>query len=272
MIEFKIKPLLDVQDVLATWSMVIHNRPADSGPVRREQRDTLTEQIKPLMEQLDTDEFKLCKRGAERLIETLDKHGDSVRIASAVDDLRRRLLDQAELTSCLSLSQKEKELYQPPRPLFGQDFDGKFLTAGSFELEEAAKCLALSRPTAGVFHLMRLMEIGVAAVARCLGIPDPTKPRDRNWGFILGEIKKDLDARSGTATSPPTKSWVDSADRALFESAYGSLDAVRVAWRNPTMHVENKYMPNEAEHVFVAVRGFMTKLASRCDENGDPKA
>jgi hypothetical protein len=49
MIEFKIKPLLDVQDVLATWSMVIHNRPADSGPVRREQRDTLTEQIKPLM-------------------------------------------------------------------------------------------------------------------------------------------------------------------------------------------------------------------------------
>jgi hypothetical protein len=38
------------------------------------------------------------------------------------------------------------------------------------------------------------------------------------------------------------------------------------------MHVENKYTTDEAEHIFGAVRGFMTKLASRCDENGDPKA
>jgi hypothetical protein len=38
------------------------------------------------------------------------------------------------------------------------------------------------------------------------------------------------------------------------------------------MHVENKYTNDEAEHIFVAVKGFMMKLASRCDENGDPKA
>ena len=29
---------------------------------------------------------------------------------------------------------------------------------------------------------------------------------------------------------------------------------------------------SEAEDIFGAVRGFMRKLASRCDENGDPKA
>src|SRR5271170_1621727 len=50
-----------------------------------------------------------------------------------------------------------------------------------------------------------------------------------------------------------------------------SLDAVRVAWRNTTMHVENKYTQEEAENIFIAVKGFMKKLASRCDENGDPK-
>jgi hypothetical protein len=136
-------------------------------------------------------------------------------------------------------------------------------------LDEAAKCLALGRATACVFHLMRLMEVGIRAVARCLNIPDPTRAADRNWGAILREIKTDLDAHVGVA---PMKAWATSGDKELFESAYASLDAVRVAWRNTTMHVENKYTIDEGEHILAAVKGFMTKLASRCDENGDPKA
>jgi hypothetical protein len=38
------------------------------------------------------------------------------------------------------------------------------------------------------------------------------------------------------------------------------------------MHVEKKYTKDEAEHIFVAVKGFMKKLASRCDEDGLPLA
>ena len=38
------------------------------------------------------------------------------------------------------------------------------------------------------------------------------------------------------------------------------------------MHVESKYTDDEAEHILMAVRGFMKKLASRCDEEGNPKA
>jgi len=116
---------------------------------------------------------------------------------------------------------------------------------------------------------MRLMEIGIRTIARCLGIPDPTKTAERNWGIVLRAIKGGLDAHGG---QQPSKVWSFAADKEFFEGAYASLDAVRVAWRNPTMHVENKYTDDEAEHIFVAVRGFMAKLASRCDENGDPKA
>jgi hypothetical protein len=38
------------------------------------------------------------------------------------------------------------------------------------------------------------------------------------------------------------------------------------------MHVEKRYEPGDAELIFYAVRGFMMSLASRCDENGEPKA
>jgi hypothetical protein len=63
-----------------------------------------------------------------------------------------------------------------------------------------------------------------------------------------------------------------SGDGALFEELYASLDAVRNPWRNAPMHVERKYTDDEAEHIFVAVKGFMMKLASRCDEDGKPFA
>jgi hypothetical protein len=114
---------------------------------------------------------------------------------------------------------------------------------------------------------MRILEIGIAAVARCLGIPDPIKPSQRNWGFILKAIKDELDRR--VAAKLPA-SWA-SPQKAFFEDVYASLDAVRNPWRNSTMHVENKYIEEEAEHIFSAVRAFMRKLASRMDENGEPK-
>ena len=167
-----------------------------------------------------------------------------------------------------SIESGRKKYLEPAEPVFGAEFLSKFPTAGAFELDEAAKCFALQRSTASVFHLMRLMEIGIRAVARCLDISDPLKPADRNWGKILKDIKFDLDSRCGASSS---KSWKNNKDREFFENAYVSLDAVRVAWRNTTMHVENKYTDEEAEHIFLAVKGFMKNLASICDENGDPK-
>jgi hypothetical protein len=51
-----------------------------------------------------------------------------------------------------------------------------------------------------------------------------------------------------------------------------ALDTVRIAWRNTTMHVENKYTEDESEHILVAVRSFMKKLSARMDESGLPLA
>jgi hypothetical protein len=38
------------------------------------------------------------------------------------------------------------------------------------------------------------------------------------------------------------------------------------------MHVEKTYTEEQANHVFAVVRGFMEKVASRLDENGQPLA
>jgi hypothetical protein len=183
------------------------------------------------------------------------------------DEIRNTLKRELSLKTVLALQSQDALLYSPKAPLFGTDYADKFTTAGTFELDEAAKCLALSRPTAAVFHLMRILELGIGSLSACLDIPDPVRPAERNWAIILKRIKED-----GIEKKWPTAANRMSGDGLLFESLHASLDAVKNPWRNETMHVSGKYTDDEAKHIFVAVEGFMKKLSARMDERGEPKA
>src|SRR5262249_6091339 len=78
---------------------------------------------------------------------------------------------EAELTqlTCFRISAEDAK-YFTARRLFGEEVATKFVPANQ-DIEEAGKCLALSRGTATVFHLMRVMEAGLKALAKPLGIP-----------------------------------------------------------------------------------------------------
>jgi hypothetical protein len=121
----------------------------------------------------------------------------------------------------LELRSDKIDFLRQSKPLFGDNFALKFPSA-AFDLDEAGKCLAFERPTAAVFHLMRLMEIGLKATARCLGIPDPIKARERNWGEILRKIEAQT-----TAKWPLSSRLI--GDGVLFEAVFASLDAVKAA-------------------------------------------
>jgi len=209
--------------------------------------------------------LQMCALQIDRMTDSLSGPLTDATFGELCDQLSKRMVDECHIKHFLSLSDDEKNLYSPTEPLFGKQVDKAFPSA-SFEIDEAGKCRALGRNTASVFHLMRLMEICIKAAAACLGVPPPTTGSDRNWGVILKKIKDAVDAKNSA------KSWVNPTDKALFADIYASADAVRVAWRNATMHVENKYTAEEAEHIFSAVRALTKKLASRMDENGDPKA
>jgi hypothetical protein len=221
-------------------------------------------QLNDLLRQLNA---RVTSQIVDELINALhnNRYISMADIAQYYDEIDTTLKRELNLTKLISLSPKEQDLFEPTNPLFGFEFEQRFQTAGAFEVDESAKCLALGRSTASVFHSMRVMEVGIRAVARCLGIPDPLKPAERNWGTVLKAIKDGIEGKwSGSQRM--------SGDGALFEQIHASLDAVRNPWRNATMHVENKYTDDEAEHIFVAVKGFMKKLSSRMDEDGLPLA
>jgi hypothetical protein len=137
-----------------------------------------------------------------------------------------------------------------------------------YDIDEAGKCLALGRSTAAVFHLMRVMEISIRSMARCLNVPDPIRPAERNWGVMIRKLREAMD-RLDKGTP---RAWASPADRALFDDACAYLEGVRNAWRNATMHIENRYTEEEADNIFKSVRIFTRKLAVRMDEEGKPNA
>jgi hypothetical protein len=214
-------------------------------------------------------EFELCVMQCERMLEQIEKYYTHKDFRISLNALYDRIFDEARMRHCLIMSRQEASFYSSKELPFGDEVNQKFSTSGAFEIDEAGKCHALGRSTAGVFHLMRVMEVALYAISKCLGIPDPVKGSDRNEGEILKKIKDELDARTNKTGG---KSWPIKGDKELFNKLHASLDAVRAAWRNNTMHAESKYTAEEAEHIYIAVRAYMKALASRCDEEGQPAA
>ncbi len=130
---------------------------------------------------------------------------------------------------------------------FGLDVDVGFPSAG-YDIEEASVCLAFRRPTAAVFHCMKILERGIGAFARCAGLADPVGAGDRKWQTILRVL--------GGVADPD------------LEVPRDALNFIRARWRAATLLPADKYTEEEAEVIFQAVHRFMRALALHCDENG----
>lgn len=208
---------------------------------------------------------------AQRMIDRLADQEEKPKvsdISNCIADVQSRFRDECQLVSFLILNRQQKNFFAPANKLV-DDWDiQRIFPDAAREIEEACKCLALRRPTAAVFHAMRMLEIAIRKLSELLEIPEPTKPVERNWGVILGKIKERMDVKY------PAASRVDPQSAgAGFERIYASLDAVKNPWRNGTMHVESFYTESEAIHIVRCVAVLFQNLAaySEPDEVKPPK-
>jgi hypothetical protein len=185
-------------------------------------------------------------------------------LAKQFEELGFRLTDSLKGRSMLALSDVEAAQYESGELAFG-DMSSSFSSI-IYDVSEAAKCRALGRSTACAFHSIRCLEAGIRALSRCLGVPDPTKASDRSWAKLLNCLKAAMEAKW------PNNSHRMHGDGQFFDNAYAALAGMQNPWRNATMHLDQKYTQDEADHIFEVVRGFMKKIASRMDEEGMPAA
>ena len=116
----------------------------------------------------------------------------------ALDDIESRFSDEINFIKVMILNAQESGLFKPSSELLAtpnvdvSNYSSEWPTA-SLEIEEAAKCIALGRVVAAVFHCMRCLEVGIEALSVHLEIEPPTKTSDKTWGTILGKIKSKID-------------------------------------------------------------------------------
>ncbi|MFZ0318563.1 MAG: hypothetical protein WAL56_05505 [Candidatus Sulfotelmatobacter sp.] len=131
------------------------------------------------------------------------------------------------------------------------------------DIAGACDCYLHYCATASVFHLMRVVEVGVLRLARLADIKDP-KP---SWGAILSKLDKYAYRTDHKDLPAPLQPHID-----LIKKLLPKMHAIQHAWRNKVSHVEDKLIPTNAItdemalEIFNAVQAFMRMLSTELPE------
>lgn len=226
---------------------------------------TLDREVKSFKIEAEQIGARLAVVLADRFIERLSAVPCVVTVAQAtgvLSEIESRFADYLVEIRLFVLYPQEVDFMNRADVLANYDgFSLKFPKV-AFEVEEAGKCYALGRYTACVFHAMRMLELGLGALSTRLGIDDPSKPSEKNWGKILEKIRLRVDELW------PKRNRSSGSEGAAFDELYANLEAVRNPWRNATMHVETIYAPHEALHILRCTVYFLLRLGLVCNEEG----
>jgi len=226
-----------------------------------EQRQEAINTLEAVMAWCGYADLQLSVPSAARAIDVTKASNSRYEVGKAVGELKRRIEDELDATK-LYLVERRKVAYYETAPLFGEKVANN-LPSAAYDIEEAGKCFALSRNTACIMHLMRVVEVGLRAYGTSLGVMASITAAQPDWGTILRVANDEIRRLNGSGDP----AWTPDK-RTFFESTHANFHAIRVAWRNPTMHVEKQYDSERAEDIYNAVKGWMRHLAEHLDESG----
>ncbi|RGP39054.1 hypothetical protein [Pseudotabrizicola alkalilacus] len=174
------------------------------------------------------------------------------RVVNLAEQLLQVFSDEILGGHLLSLDSRHAAFFDMAAP-FGQSVEDSFPSA-EFDISEAAKCRAVGRWTACVMHLMRVLEVGLAALARHYDVAV-----DSNWNKTLNEIEtrtREVGKRSHGAEA---EQWA--------AEAATHLRFIKNAWRNQAMHPRQTYDEERAVAIFESARSFMQHLSEKLSED-----
>jgi hypothetical protein len=178
-----------------------------------------------------------------------------------IDGLRKLAVKEMNNKAFFYVSSERAKFFprMDDQHIFGQNVATAFPSA-AFDIAESGICLALARGSASVFHLMRVLEIGLTALGTQFGV----SLAHTNWAPAITEIERKVRNMNNDAA------WKDRPDcktlQEFYAQAASHFGVLKDAWRNHTMLARGAYTEEQAERVFENVKGFMQKLSERLSE------
>lgn len=137
------------------------------------------------------------------------------------------------------------------------------------DIIDGIDCYACGHPTACVFHMVRVAERGLRAIARERGIKAIRNKKAvaierAQWSELTRELAKV--AKDIELTWKPSRN----KDEAMtfYMAAHSHMDYLRVAYRNDVSHVRTEYTDNNAVEIMRHTRLFMNTMSIRLSESG----
>ena len=181
--------------------------------------------------------------------------------------LDERLRDELEARKFLALSPTEARYYENWREGWEEIID-RFGDA-TRDIEEMAKCYALERYSASVFHSLQVVEHGVIELGRVICVKD----HESAWNPTVTRLEEII------KTPWDKKTPFQKEHHKFLEQIRSLVEALKNAWRNKINHAHDKpilmtsdFSPKIAHEIMTATEGFMRRLATECPTARDPDA
>ena len=179
-------------------------------------------------------------------------------LANNLEQFQHRIFDELGSHYYYPVTEAYAATYMNEAP-FGESVYSYFPSA-RLDISNAGKCVILGQGTAGVFHLMRVMEIALRVLGRDLDIEYAP-----SWEAYIRQITKCI----AMPYADKRPKW--RRKEAFYKEILGDLTSIKVAWRNPTMHISADHSVDHATTIYQAVMGMLNRMANNgMKEKGRP--
>jgi hypothetical protein len=176
--------------------------------------------------------------------------------------LRETIEDEIKAVHCYYLTKESVAL----RSGLEKDWHKTFpaFPSAQVDIRSAVNCYATGNYTACVFHLMRVAEYGLRALARERKVSLP-RGRPLEWGTwesILAQLDKKIDIIANKKAGPARGKALE-----FYRGILNQFAAFKDEYRNNVMHTRAHYDAHQAKGALMHVREFMERIAAKIDEN-----
>lgn len=180
------------------------------------------------------------------------------------EDLENEVFFRVECSKAMQFFERQKDYLGEFVPKSVEDIFGDKVAENFsgvlWDGRESVDCFVAGRYTACVFHLMRVLELGLGVLGKRFKV----SVDHADWGTIIGNLENAI-ANIHNEPDRPDE-WKD--QREFYNQCLSHFRVLKDAWRNYTAHSRGRYDRGEAFDIFNNVRGFMQKLATRHRADG----
>jgi hypothetical protein len=230
------------------------------APIKQETRDKAVEWLAHVREECEKIGLTISAETVTELVDGLDVH-DWQWLDHQLRGLQKMIRKEMKAKVFFYITPEKMRFWPTQRaPYAFTEAVALAFPATTLDANEAGVCLATARATACVFHLMRVLEIALAALGKLFNV----SLAHTNWAPAIEEIESKI---RNMHKDPVWKAMSDCKEQQEFYSQAAShFGILKDAWRNYTAHARSVYTEESAALIFDNTKAFMQKLATRLHE------